>query len=313
MARIYDTSFKELVTHHFARLLPWLLPELRDGEVVRLSEELPATLRRADLIVRSESPGRPPALFVLECQCQQDADLPLDMLLRAALAHRQYRLPVETVLLAFTPQATVPDAYCFGGRGERTSRHFISVRRIYDEPAEAALAREIDELLPWVTAMRPADGDRAALLTTVLERIIDRVTPDAQRALLLDQAATFATLRLSPLRVQGIVRRVVERRRYMLDPIRDFPWLRHGYEQGIEKGIAAGMEKGIEKGIAAGKQQGLAAGLAQSVLFVLASRHIAVDDALRERILGCQDQALLTRWVARAAVATTAQEVFADN
>ena len=88
MARLYDTSFKELVTHHFASLLPWLLPGVHGGEVVRLSEELPATLRRADLIVRSERDGMPPTLFMVECQCQQDADLPLDMLLRAALAHR---------------------------------------------------------------------------------------------------------------------------------------------------------------------------------------------------------------------------------
>jgi hypothetical protein len=293
MARLYDTSFKELVTHHFASLLPWLLPGVHGGEVVRLSEELPATLRRADLIVRSEPDGMPPTLFMIECQCQQDADLPLDMLLRAALAHRQYRLPVETVLLAFTPQAAVHDAYVFGGRAERTSRHCVTVRRIYDEPAEAALSLEIDALLPWIAAMRPADSDSPALLARIIERIIDRVAPDAQRTLMLDQAATFATLRLSRLQVQGIVREVAQRRRYMLDPIRDFPWLRHGYEQGIEKGVATGI--------------------AQSVLAFLAARNIAVDDKLREKILSCQDQARLNEWVARAATATTAAEVVGDN
>ncbi|MFO0579917.1 MAG: hypothetical protein U1A78_38590 [Polyangia bacterium] len=289
MARLYDTSFKELVTHHFASLLPWLLPGVHGGEVVRLSEELPATLRRADLIVRSERDGMPPTLFMVECQCQQDADLPLDMLLRAALAHRQYRLPVETVLLAFTPQAALPDEYIFGGRNERTSRHVVTVRRVYDESAERALALEIDALLPWVTAMRPEDGDGAALLARVIERIIDRVAPDAQRTLMLDQAATFATLRLSRLQVQGIVRDVAQRRRYMLDPIRDFPWLRHGYEQGM------------------------ATGMAQSVLAFLAARNITVDDKLREKILSCQDPARLNEWIARAATATTASEVVGDN
>ena len=45
---------------------------------------------------------------------------------------------------------------------------------------------------------------------------------------MMDQAATFATLHLSQEQVRAIVRSVVERRHYMLDPIRDFPWLRAG-------------------------------------------------------------------------------------
>lgn len=52
MARTYDTSCKELITQQFATLLPWLLPDVRSHEVVKLSEELPSTLRRADLAVR---------------------------------------------------------------------------------------------------------------------------------------------------------------------------------------------------------------------------------------------------------------------
>lgn len=306
MAGKYDTSFKELVSHHFVTLLPWLLPGVR-GEVVRLSEELPLTLRRADLIFRSEQGGTPPTLFLLECQCQYDADLPLDMLLRAALAHRQYRLPVETILLAFTPQAAAAEEYIFGGRGEHRCRHFVSVRRIYEEPAESALCMGISSLLPLVTAMQPADGDRAELLAKVLERIIDlgettngsatdELHPpvtDAQRKLMLDQAATFATLHLSKHQVQGIVRSVVERRHYMLDPIRDFPWLRAGYEEGIEKGKTVGV--------------------AESVLAVLAARNLTVDARLRERISGCQDPKLLSRWLSRAATVSSADDVLGDN
>lgn len=310
MAGRFDTSFKELVTNHFVSLLPWLLPGVR-GEVVRLSEELPVTLRRADLIFRSESDGMPTTLYLIECQCQGDADLPLDLLLRAALAHRQYRLPVETVLLAFTPQAAVPEEYVFGGRAGRQSRHQVSVRRIFDEPAESALSLEIRQVLPMVPAMQPQDGDRAQLLARVLERIIDLdagesaprpsdlrpPVTDAQRKLMLDQAATFATLHLSKQKVQGIVREVVERRHYMLDPIRDFPWLRAGYEEGIEKGI----------------EKGRAVGIAESVLAFLSARNIPVDPRARARILGCQDRTQLDRWIARAATAQSADEVLGDN
>jgi hypothetical protein len=126
---------------------------------------------------------------------------------------------------------------------------------------------------------------------------------------MLDQAATFATLSLSRLRVQGIVREVFARRRYMLDPIRDFPWLRHGYEQGIAQGIEKGMAKGIEKGMAKGIAKGIEKGMAESVLAVLAARQVAVDSALRQQILSCQDRARLKLWLTHAATASTAAEV----
>ena len=68
MAGKYDTSFKELVTHHFGALLPWLLPGVHGAEVVRLSEELPATARHADLILRCDWEGAGSVLYLIECQ-----------------------------------------------------------------------------------------------------------------------------------------------------------------------------------------------------------------------------------------------------
>ena len=293
MAGKYDTSFKELVTHHFGALLPWLLPGVHGAEVVRLSEELPATARHADLILRSDRDGEPSVLYLIECQCQFDADLSMDLLLRAAIAHRQHRVPVETLLLAFTPQAAIPEDYTFGGRHEGASHHRITVRRLFDESAEQALGMGIDALLPWTTAMKPDDGDSARVLATVLDHIIERIEPDSQRLWMLDQATTFATLRLSHPQVQRIVRQVAERRRFMLDPIRDFPWLRHGYEQGVEKGITEGM--------------------ASSVLMVLVGRGLVVDEMTRQRILRCQDQVKLQGWLVRAATATSAAEVIGKD
>lgn len=52
-------------------------------------------------------------------------------------------------------------------------------------------------------------------------------------------------------------------------------------------------------------------GKAESLLAVLAARKLLVDDATRERIEGCTDRATLERWIARAATATTLDEVFA--
>ena len=267
-------------------------------------------------------------LYLVECQCQADPNLPRDLLLRAALAHHQHRLLVETLLLAFTPAASIAPDYIFGARGDQASRHTISVRRLYTESAELALAAEIDAILPWIPTMNPADGDRARLLRTVLERILERIEPDAQRNWMLDQAATFATLRLPRPHVQGIVGQVFERRRYMLDPIRDFPWLRETYEEareigkaegkaeGIAEGKAEGIAEGKAEGIAEGKAEGIAEGkaegMAHAILTVLSGRGIAVDDILRQRILRCREPDRLSRWLVRAATVSHAGLVIAD-
>lgn len=48
-----------------------------------------------------------------------------------------------------------------------------------------------------------------------------------------------------------------------------------------------------------------------AVLAVLAARGVALADADRDRVRACRDEATLTRWLARAATATAAGQVFA--
>jgi hypothetical protein len=57
---------------------------------------------------------------------------------------------------------------------------------------------------------------------------------------------------------------------------------------------------------------GRAEGIAESILDVLEARGIAVSSAQREEILGCSDAERLDRWLRRAAVATSADEVMAE-
>lgn len=65
MAGRVDTSSTELVTHHFVSLLPWLLLGVR-SELVRHSEELPATLCRAEVRVTQWSRLNNSLLYPLE-------------------------------------------------------------------------------------------------------------------------------------------------------------------------------------------------------------------------------------------------------
>jgi hypothetical protein len=50
---------------------------------------------------------------------------------------------------------------------------------------------------------------------------------------------------------------------------------------------------------------------AEAILMVLAARGIAVDSETRARITACSDAALLDRWVARAATASSGHDVIA--
>ena len=60
---------------------------------------------------------------------------------------------------------------------------------------------------------------------------------------------------------------------------------------------------------AMGKAEGKAEGIVESVLKILEARGIAVSSAQREEILGCTDLERLDRWLLRASVASSADEV----
>jgi hypothetical protein len=64
---------------------------------------------------------------------------------------------------------------------------------------------------------------------------------------------------------------------------------------------------------ARGRAEGMAEGIATSVLDVLAARGIVVNDTQRQDILHCPDLDRLRRWLHRAALATSAEEVLADS
>ncbi|WP_225725162.1 MULTISPECIES: hypothetical protein [unclassified Nocardia] len=61
---------------------------------------------------------------------------------------------------------------------------------------------------------------------------------------------------------------------------------------------------------AIGHTKGLAEGEAKAILTVLETRGIEIDDATRERVLGCSNLEQLKQWVRRAVQVSTASELF---
>ncbi|MCL2724417.1 MAG: hypothetical protein FWD69_08270 [Polyangiaceae bacterium] len=65
-------------------------------------------------------------------------------------------------------------------------------------------------------------------------------------------------------------------------------------------------------GRAEGKAEGRAEGKAEDVLMVLEARHRTVTEEQRQRILSCMDLSVLDRWLRKAVVLTSVDELFAD-
>ena len=62
-----------------------------------------------------------------------------------------------------------------------------------------------------------------------------------------------------------------------------------------------------------GEKKGLGQGMARTVLHILRARGITVTQALRLRIVSCSDVRQLTALAKRAAVATSADDLFAST
>lgn len=61
------------------------------------------------------------------------------------------------------------------------------------------------------------------------------------------------------------------------------------------------------------RDEGRAQSRAEDVLLILGVRGIDITDEIREKVTACGDPELLRRWLARAALAATAGEVFGEE
>ncbi|HZJ68020.1 MAG TPA: hypothetical protein VFD36_31170 [Kofleriaceae bacterium] len=84
-----------------------------------------------------------------------------------------------------------------------------------------------------------------------------------------------------------------------------------GQAEGEAKGKAEGEAKGKAEGEAKGKAEGEARGQAKALLVILKGRGLALTDEQRLHILACPDLAVLDRWLDRALLVTSVDELLA--
>jgi Uma2 family endonuclease len=102
----------------------------------------------------------------------------------------------------------------------------------------------------------------------------------------------------------AVARALVARRNPVIEAVR---------AQDRREGKAEGRTEGKAEGRTEGKAEGRTEGKAEALLAVLAARGIALDRAMRDRILGERDPLRLDRWIARAATAATIADVLAGD
>jgi predicted transposase YdaD len=83
------------------------------------------------------------------------------------------------------------------------------------------------------------------------------------------------------------------------------------YDEMKAEGRADGFAEGRADGFAEGRADGKVAGQREALFKLLAHRNLALDEALRARLLACTDEAQIERWFDRALVATAVADVFA--
>ncbi|MEU7836765.1 MULTISPECIES: hypothetical protein [unclassified Nonomuraea] len=81
--------------------------------------------------------------------------------------------------------------------------------------------------------------------------------------------------------------------------------------EGYAEAIAQGYPEGMAKRYARRYAEGVTKGMVKGLLRVLAACEIVLSDSDREHITTCDDAAQLELWLKRAALVSTAEELFA--
>ncbi|WP_162890326.1 hypothetical protein [Streptomyces olivoreticuli] len=81
----------------------------------------------------------------------------------------------------------------------------------------------------------------------------------------------------------------------------------------IEQALLEGEAKGRAEGRAEGLVEGRAEGRRLAVVRVLRTRDIDISLEARERIFSCTDLDALERWLDRAFIVATAEELFSEQ
>lgn len=286
-----DTLLKYLADLHPDHFAAWLLGQPIDqlAPVEVLKGKLSTEPIRADFVAIVRGAGT-----ILHAEFQYatpPTDAPpieLRMLDYWVRLYRQYRLPIEQVLVLVKPTRSPSRGVFRVGR----TRHMFRVVRLWEEDPAPLLAD--DGLLPLATLARATD--RRELLSAVATRV-RRIEPSARRSEISAVAQLLAGL-VSPWEViQAMFGEDILEHSTVYQEI-----IRRGEARGRAEGEARGRAEGEARGRAQGEAQGQRQGAEALLLGVLESRFGKVPTQVRATLDRCPLDALLALAATAAAV-----------
>ncbi len=246
----------------------------------------------ADAVFLLLRKGKPVLAIILESQLRDDEDKSFSWPVYVTLVRREYRCPA--VILVVTADETVADnagrAIALGGGS--VLRPIVlgpsRIPRVVDEE----VAVEHIELAVLSALTHGRDDETLAVVRPTLEALGRAPLDDERRR-------TYAHMVLEVLGRAAWAALEAQ--------------MKFG-EKGFVSSFAMEIfAKGKAEGEAHGRAEGEAHGEAKALLVVLEARGLKPSRAVAARVRAGRDPEQLPRWVQRAAVATSLDEVFADS
>jgi len=197
----FDATLKD-----FAQISPRGLLATFDAvptlPVAVLNIDLSTVTTAADVVFGLGQPLQ--EIIHLDFQSGASATKHADVLVYSALLHRQYRVPVHSIVVLLRPEAAHPNlngrvAYAARpGRGRMAYEY--EVVRLWERPAADLLAGDVGVAPLAVLGQLPAGADLETGLAGVVQRLMERLQREAlpdQMRRLLTAAFVLAGLRVS--------------------------------------------------------------------------------------------------------------------
>jgi hypothetical protein len=186
----FDATLKDLASEHPRALLAAF--DAPSSDPVRLLNiDLSTVTTATDVVIGVGDPLRDIVHF--DFQASASATKHADVLVYNALLHRQYRVPVHSIVVLLRPKAAhanLDGTVAYTARPGRGKMDFgYEVIRLWDIPAEQLLAGDLG-LLPLAPLGKlPDDVAVTDGLASVIQRLIERLEREAP----LDQARRLLT------------------------------------------------------------------------------------------------------------------------
>jgi len=260
-----DRALKIFADRYAADYVHWLLgPDVQPVE--KLSGEIPALPRQADIVHRVEDARQRAFIFHLEFQTQR----PREPMGRRVLGYNVrlrevYKLPVCSAVVYLLRGADAGDLGRYEQACPLTGKRLIfeyEVARLWEIRGEELLQAGLPGLYPLVGLTKLKEPIEEALRTAV--RRIEQEVPDkAQRADMLFGFKTLAALVHPRELLEAIIRK---------EAIMESPVLKEIWEEALAEGLTKGMVKGIAEGRLKGLVEGELKGQREAVLNILVAR-----------------------------------------